>query len=162
VVHEVSQLVIREAILRDEAELLPMMRKLAEQEPGKINFDEGAARATFHKLLSLPAFGRVWMLCEDRKSVGYIILTIGFSFEFHGYDAFIDELYVEAAHRRRGYGGQAVTFLEKKALEMGVNAVHLEVDRGNDPAFELYRRSGYRDHNRFLMTKWLNRGRGRV
>jgi ribosomal protein S18 acetylase RimI-like enzyme len=40
---------------------------------------------------------------------------------------------------------------------MGVSAVHLEVDRGNDPAFELYRRVGYEDHDRFLMTKWLNR-----
>ena len=39
---------------------------------------------------------------------------------------------------------------------MGVNAIHLEVDRGNDPACELYRRAGYQDHDRFLMTKWLN------
>ena len=47
-------------------------------------------------------------------------------------------------YRRRGFGRQAVAFLEEKAREMGVNAVHLEVDRGNDPAFELYRRSGVR------------------
>jgi ribosomal protein S18 acetylase RimI-like enzyme len=40
---------------------------------------------------------------------------------------------------------------------MGVHAVHLEVDRGNDPAFELYRRTGYEDHDRLLMTKWLVR-----
>jgi ribosomal protein S18 acetylase RimI-like enzyme len=157
-VNDVPQLVVREATLQDEAELLPMMRKLAEQEPGKIKFDEAAARVTFRKLLSLPVFGRVWLLCEDHKSVGYIILTVGFSFEFHGHDAFIDELFIEAAYRRRGYGRQAVAFLEKKALEMGVNAVHLEVDDGNDPAFELYRRAGYQDHDRFLMTKWLNRG----
>jgi ribosomal protein S18 acetylase RimI-like enzyme len=36
-----------------------------------------------------------------------------------------------------------------------VNAIHLEVDRGNHPALELYRRIGYQDHDRFLMTKWL-------
>jgi len=35
--------------------------------------------------------------------------------------------------------------------------MHLEVDRGNDPALELYRRTGYQDHDRLLMTKWLNR-----
>jgi ribosomal protein S18 acetylase RimI-like enzyme len=99
----------------------------------------------------------VWLLCQDGQVIGYIILTIGFSFEFHGHDAFIDELYVEPAYRRRGFGRQAVEFLEKKALEMGVNAVHLEVDRGNDPAFDLYRRAGYENHDRFLMTKWLNR-----
>jgi diamine N-acetyltransferase len=155
-VNDVSAPVIREATPKDEVELLRMMRLLAEQEPGKIKFDEPAARAAFRKLLSLPAFGRTWLLCEENKPVGYIVLTIGFSFEFHGHDAFIDELYVDAAYRRRGFGRQAVAFLEEKAREMGVSAVHLEVERGNDPALELYRGIGYEDHNRFLMTKWLH------
>jgi ribosomal protein S18 acetylase RimI-like enzyme len=152
-----SALVIREAGRPDEAELLRMMRILAEQEPGKIKFDEPAARASFRQLLTLPAFGRTWLLCVENKPVGYIVLTIGFSLEFHGHDAFIDELYVDAAYRRRGFGRQAVAFLEQRAREMGVNAIHLEVDRGNDPAVELYRRMEYEDHARFLMTKWLNR-----
>ena len=150
-------LVIREAAAEDGPELLRMMRLLAEQEPGKIQFEEAVARETFHQFLSLPAFGRVWILNEGTTIAGYIVLTIGFSFEFRGHDAFIDELYIEPDFRRRGFGTQAVAFLEKKAREMGVNAVHLEVDHGNDPAFELYRRAGYRDHDRFLMTKWLNR-----
>jgi ribosomal protein S18 acetylase RimI-like enzyme len=153
----VSELIIREASTADEPNLLRMMRLLAEQEPGKIQFDEAAARATLLKFRSLPAFGVIWMVCQGSKPIGYIILTIGFSFEFHGHDAFIDELYIDAGYRRRGYGRQAVEFLEKRAREMGVRAVHLEVDRGNDPAFELYRRVGYEDHDRFLMTKWLVR-----
>ena len=150
-----SELTIREATLQDEAVLLRMMRLLAEQEPGKIRFDESAARATFRRFLSLPVFGRVWVLCEADLPVGYIVLTMGFSFEFHGHDAFIDELYIDSNFRRRGYGRQAVAFLENKARETGVNAIHLEVDRGNDPAFQLYWRAGYEDHDRFLMTKWL-------
>jgi ribosomal protein S18 acetylase RimI-like enzyme len=153
----VSELIIREASTADEPELLRMMRLLAEQEPGKIQFDEAAARATLQEFRSLPAFGAIWMVCEASKPIGYIILTIGFSFEFHGHDAFIDELFIDAGYRRRGYGRQAVAFLEKSAREMGVHAVHLEVDRGNDPAFGLYRRVGYEDHDRFLMTKWLVR-----
>ena len=146
---------IREATLQDEPGLLRMMRHLAEQEPGKIQFDEHAALATFRRFLALPAFGKTWLLFEGDLLVGYIVLTIGFSFEFHGHDSFIDELYVEPAYRRRGFGRQAVEFIEKRAREMGVNAIHLEVDRGNDPAFELYRRTGFEDHDRFLMTKWL-------
>jgi ribosomal protein S18 acetylase RimI-like enzyme len=156
-VSNVPELTIREATPQDETELLRMMRLLAEQEPGKIQFDESVARATFRRFLSLPTFGRVWLLSEEDLPVGYIVLTIGFSFEFHGHDAFIDELYIDSNFRRRGYGKQAVAFLEEKARELRVNAVHLEVDRGNDPAFELYRRSGYQDHDRFLMTKWLER-----
>jgi ribosomal protein S18 acetylase RimI-like enzyme len=150
---------IREASLEDEKELLRMMRLLAEQEPGKVHFDENAVRMTLHRFFALPQFGRIWMVCEDGKPVGYIILTIGFSFEFHGHDAFIDELYVDEGYRRRGYGRAAVAHLERKAREMGVNAVHLEVDQGNDAAHQLYRRGSYKSHDRFLMTKWLT-GRG--
>ena len=133
---------IREAALPDETELLRMMRALAGQEPGRIRFDEPAARHAFPKFSSLAAFGRVWILSEANKPVGYIVLTLGFSFEFHGHDAFIDELYVDAAYRRRGFGRQAISFLEEQAREMGVNAIHLEVDRGNDPGLELYRCAG--------------------
>jgi len=150
-----SSLEFREAVQGDEAVLLPMMQTLAKQDPEVIPFDESAAHAAFHQFLSLPEFGRIWLLYVGPALVGYIILTIGFSFEFRGNGAFVDELYIVPSHRRRGFGRQAMAFVEQKAHEMGVNAVHLEVDRGNDPALELYRRAGYRDHDRFLMTKWL-------
>jgi ribosomal protein S18 acetylase RimI-like enzyme len=152
----VSQLTIREATLQDEAELLRMMRLLDEQESALIKFDETALRAAFRQFLALPAFGGVWLLCEGSKTVGYVVLTVGFSFEFRGHDAFIDELYIDAAYRRRGYGSRALAFAEERAREMGVNAIHLEVDHGNNSALELYRRTGYKDHGRFLMTKWLD------
>lgn len=152
-----SPLEFREAIPGDEAVLLPMMRALAGQEPEVIPFNESAVRSAFHQFLSLPAFGRIWLLYEDAALVGYIILTIGFSFEFRGHDAFIDELYIALAHRGRGYGQQAMAFVEQEARKMGINAIHLEVDPGNDSALELYRRSDYVDHNRLLMTKWLKR-----
>jgi ribosomal protein S18 acetylase RimI-like enzyme len=152
----------REATLQDEAALMPMMRSLAEHEPDALQFDESAVQTAFRQFLSLPSFGCAWLLYTGPALVGYIVLTIGFSFEFHGRDAFVDELYIAPAQRRRGFGRQAVAFLEQKAREMGVNAVHLEVDHGNDSALELYRRSGYRDHARFLMTKWLRGGNNSV
>ncbi len=132
-----------------------MMRSLAKQDPEVIPFDESAARSAFRQFLALPSFGRIWLLYDGSVLVGYIILTIGFSFEFQGHDAFVDELYIVPTHRRRGYGREAMAFVEQMAREMGVNAVHLEVDHGNNPALELYRRAGYVDHDRFLMTKWL-------
>ena len=152
----------REATLQDEATFVPMMRALDEYEPYAIRFDESAVRTAFRQFLSLPSFGRAWLLHTGPALVGYIVLTIGFSFEFHGHDAFIDELYIVPAYRRHGFGRQALAFAEQKAREMGVNAIHLEVDHGNDPALELYRRTGYRDHARFLMTKWLREGNNSV
>lgn len=153
----VPVLEFREAIPGDESVLLPMMRGLAEQEPGPVPFDESAARLAFRQFLSLPAFGRIWLIYDGAAPVGYIILTVGFSFEFRGHDAFIDELYIVPAQRRRGGGRQAMAFVEQQAREMGVQAIHLEVESGNHPARELYRHTGYKDHQRLLMTKWLNR-----
>jgi ribosomal protein S18 acetylase RimI-like enzyme len=148
---------IREASAADTATLLRMMRALAEHEPGKIEFDEPAASEALRAFLADPQFGRMWILQEHETAVGYVVLTLGFSFEFRGRDAFIDELYIEPGYRRRGLGRMAMEFAEKRAKELGVNAIHLEVDHGNDAAMELYRRSGYADHDRYLMTKWLTR-----
>lgn len=138
-----------------------MMRALAEQEPNPNPgvFREMEVAKALRFLLDHPERGRVWVLVIGEKIVGYIVLTLGFSFEFLGTDSFIDELYVLPEYRRRGFALQAVKFLEAEANKLGVNAVHLEVDEGNDPAFELYRRMGFEDHNRFLMTKWLRHPR---
>jgi ribosomal protein S18 acetylase RimI-like enzyme len=154
-VSDTPQLVIRPATSADEPYLLSMMRELVEQEPNPAVFHGTLASNAFRYLLEHPERGQIWMLLEQEKPIGYIVLTLGFSFEFHGTDAFIDELYVVPQFRRRGFAKQAVRHLEAEARRLGVNALHLEVDKGNDAAFELYQRTGFEDHNRFLMTKWL-------
>ena len=145
---------LRDATAVDAPVLLRMMRRLAEHVPA-IPFDEGEVRTALEKFLGNAELGQAWLLWLDEKPVGYVILTFGYSFEFRGRDAFVDELYIELEFRRMGLGRRAMEFVEKKARELGVNAVHLEVDRGNDGAAELYRRAGYADHGRHLMTKWL-------
>ena len=150
-----STVVYRPAASEDEPALLAMMRCLAEQEPGAYFFDEPIVRQALRTFLADPALGRTWIFFDDQAPIGYIVLTFGFSFEYHGRDAFIDELYIEPQYRRQGIGRRAMQFIEERARELGVTAIHLEVDDGNDPASELYRRSGYQDHERYLMTKWL-------
>jgi ribosomal protein S18 acetylase RimI-like enzyme len=145
---------IREAKAQDLPALLRMMRSLAEQPPA-IPFDKDEVRAALNKFLGHADLGHAWLLWLGEKPAGYVILTLGYSFEFRGRDAFIDELYIEPEFRRRGLGRRALEFVEEKARASGVNAIHLEVDRGNDPAMELYRRTGYENHGRHLLTKWL-------
>jgi len=151
----VAPIVFRPASPADEQDLLRMMRTLAEQEPGAYFFDEPAVRHVLRTFLANPAFGMAWLFSDEGTPAGYIVLTMGFSFEYHGQDAFFDELYVEPQYRRQAIGRRAVQFVEERARELGVQALHLEVDPGNDPAHELYRRSGYEDHKRHLMTKRL-------
>jgi len=150
-----NRIEIRDATPADEATLLRMMRTLAEQEPGAIHFDEPSARSALRLLFATPELGRAWLLWDRENTAGYVVLALGFSIEYGGRDAFVDELYIEPAYRRRGLGRMAMDFAEQRARELGVNAVHLEVDDGNDPAMELYKRIGYVDHDRHLITKWL-------
>ena len=150
-----SGVIFRPAAPQDEQALLGMMRNLAEQEPGAYFFDEPAVQEVLRKFLASPDLGQAWVFHEDKTPVGYIVLTYGYSFEYHGRDSFIDELYIEPQYRRQGIGRRAMQFVEERARGLGVKAIHLEVDQGNDPAAELYRRAGYHDQARFLMTKRL-------
>jgi diamine N-acetyltransferase len=134
-----------------------MMRALENADPGPTPFDEERRRVIFDKFVSDPTYGKAWLIGNTNRPVGYVILTVSFSFEFRGLDAFIDELYVAEAHRGKGIGRRTMEFVEEAARELGINAIHLEVSKDNGAALELYRRAGYVDHGRYLMTKWLIR-----
>jgi ribosomal protein S18 acetylase RimI-like enzyme len=137
--------------------VLGMMRGLEDADPEPKPFDEAKRRAIFDRFVRDSPYGKAWLIACDEKYVGYVVLTVSFSFEYGGYDAFIDELYIAEEYRRRGIGQQAMEFVEVAAAELGVNAIHLEVSHGNDPAIGLYRRVGYAGNQRHLMTKWLTK-----
>jgi len=153
-VSEAAEIIFREATATDVPDLLRMMKRLALQAPA-LPFDERVVTQTWRQFFSSAEFGRAWLFSAGSELAGYVILTLGYSFEYRGREAFVDELYVEEKFRRRGVGRRAMEFVEERARELGVNAIHLEVDRVNDAASGLYRRAGYVDHDRYLMTKWL-------
>jgi GNAT superfamily N-acetyltransferase len=92
---------------------------------------------------------------RDGAAAGYVVLTFGYSLEFNGHDAFVDELYVEEGHRGKGLGGLAVRLAEDTCRTMGVRALHLEVDRENHRARAVYEKAGFEDRDNHLLTKRL-------
>ncbi|MEW6495884.1 MAG: GNAT family N-acetyltransferase [Cyanobacteriota bacterium] len=119
-------------------------------------FDSSTIRRLLASFLNDDSLGRVWLIQASGEAIGYIILTFGYSFEFLGRDAFIDELYIRESHRGQGAGTTALQFVEEVCPSLGVQALHLEVDRINTNAQYLYRKMGFADHDRYLMTKWLS------
>lgn len=115
--------------------------------------DRQKAEAALIELLEDQTFGYVWLIRGDTVPAGYIVLTLGYSLEYHGRDAFIDEFYLRAPFRGQGWGQIAIAHVEGQARRLGVRAVHLEVERENRAAQALYRKAGYADHDRYLMTK---------
>ncbi len=118
-------------------------------------FDAARARAALERLLDDEALGRAWVIEADGGPVGYAVLTLGYSLEFHGRDAFIDELFVATGARGWGIGTAVVERLAEEARALGARALHLEVERANTDAQRLYRRLGFRDHDRYLLTRRL-------
>ena len=104
-------------------------------------------------LLSHPSSGLIWLISCNRDIVGYLALTFGFSFEYGGKDAFIDEFYLLERYRHRGIGKATLDFVENQAKLLGVHAIHLEVEGLNEEGQKLYRSKGFQGNDRKLLTK---------
>jgi len=116
---------------------------------------EGAAARAFETLVRDPRLGRVWILEADGEPAGYLVLTIGFSMEFGGLRAFVDDFFVRPGFRGRGLGTAALDAVRGAAAEMGVRALLVEVGPLNDPARRVYGRAGFADSGRMLMSQAL-------
>jgi diamine N-acetyltransferase len=147
----------RPAASGDLGELLGFSEALY-LEDGTVRFECERASAGFRQLLENESLGRVWMIDMDGRSVGYVVLTWGFSVEYWGRVGLVDELYLLPDHRDRGLGTAAMELAERACRERGVRAVQLEVSRTNVRAQKLYRRLGFIDHDRYLMAKELGGG----
>ncbi len=144
---------LRPARPGDEDALLALMREFYLHE--RIVLDEPAARGALSALLADPALGRVWWIGGEREPAGYMVVTVGFSLEFAGRFALLDELYVRESFRSGGVGARAVEEAAAACAEWGLRALRLEVAWENDGAQRLYRRLGFAAHDRHLMTRWL-------
>jgi GNAT superfamily N-acetyltransferase len=117
-----------------------------------IPFDRKAARLSLEGLVNDHSLGRAWVIRQGDEAVGYFVLTLGYSLEFRGRTAFIDELFIKEGSRGKGIGTRALEFLKDTARLLGVTALRLEVERKNAVARDLYRKAGFEDHDRHLMT----------
>ena len=125
----------------------------AERRPDGIRFTRSAGGL-------VAALGAIWLVEVAGAPAGYCVLGSAFSLEFHGRIAFVDELYLREEFRGRGHGARLLALLEEECRARGLRAMRLEVERSNRRARSLYERAGFVRHDRFIMTKWLQRGSG--
>jgi ribosomal protein S18 acetylase RimI-like enzyme len=118
-------------------------------------FDREKARVALTALLRDPKLGLAWLILDGDAAVGYIVLCIGYSLEWLGRDAFVDEFYLREEYRGRGWGRQSMTFLEEAARAAGIRTLHLEVVEKNTSALQLYRKLGFAEHRSTFLSKWI-------
>jgi ribosomal protein S18 acetylase RimI-like enzyme len=100
---------------------------------------------------------RVWMVRHADTTVGYVVLTLGYSIEYGGRDGFIDDLYLTPEARGRGWGRLVIDFALSEAARLGIRTLHLEVEAHNDRAQALYRSAGFEDTGQRLLRRRLHR-----
>jgi GNAT superfamily N-acetyltransferase len=123
-------------------------------------FEPLSHRAMIERFVSDSNLGSMWLLessdDEGAKAIGYVALTYGFSFEFGGRDAFVDELFVAPTFRGTGVGTAALKELQQRATSLGLVGIHLQTEHYNVDARKLYESLGFSDLKRSIQT-WLVR-----
>lgn len=114
-------------------------------------FDVAVAKGLLMEFVENETLGKGWLICNEDKPVGYVILTFVFSFEYKGRIAFLDELFIAPDARGKGFGKQAVDFIADEAKKHSVKIIYLEVEHHNEAAKSLYLSKNYTLHNRGLM-----------
>jgi ribosomal protein S18 acetylase RimI-like enzyme len=135
--------------------LVEYMRRLRRDDPMAteeiVGFDRSVAAMT--ALVNDSSVGRVWVIRDGGEPAGYAALTFGFSIEFGGRTGFIDELFVDAAHRQRGVGKTALQLVTERAASLDVRVLFLELTPSNAAADRLYRGAGFVERDYRLMWK---------
>jgi GNAT superfamily N-acetyltransferase len=149
-------LTYRAAVLGDIDILLGMMGELHREDPWSVPFVKEEVRGTIAELLRSPNLGRAFLIYGGELRIGYLVLSFDFRLASGGKNAWIDELFIQSEFRGQGIGARVLDFAAQTARELGAKVLHLEVNRGN-PAINLYRRCGFEDHDRYLLSKWLVR-----
>lgn len=133
--------------------LLGMMETFCTLE--HLHFDAEIRELLILQMLNNEALGTLYSIRMNGESAGYVAICFGFSFEYLGKDAFIDELFLKEEFRGQGYGKEIINFISDQCALYGLKAVHLEVDHSNQQAQNLYRKAGFAGKDRHLWTKWL-------
>ncbi len=120
-----------------------------------VTHSESHAASAVRPLLGQSSLGRVWLICIDSQPIGHIAICFGYSIEFCGRDAIIDEMFIVPEHRGKGFGKVVLALVKSEAGKLGANALHLEVARSNERARRLYQSAGFVSREQFFVMSAL-------
>lgn len=144
------------ALPGDIDHLLGLMREYYAHDG--LAFDPEQAGTAVLELLHNRHYGGAWLVtASDQILAGYIVLTFGYSLEFHGRDAFVDELYLRPQFRRQGLGAATLAFAADYCARRQIRSLHLAVEGDNHGARAFYPTQGFVSRGQTLFTRLTGR-----
>lgn len=132
--------------------VLTLMQEFYAEED--LHYDGATASTATSNLLADPSLGAIFLLRDSvEKSYGYFVVTLGYSLEFGGRYALLDELFLRPSVRGQGAGKRALTTAESWAVSARATALRMEVNHHNEKARSIYLKSGFHDDQRHLLSK---------
>ena len=113
--------------------------------------DVEVTKTLFQEFIFNEHVGKSWLIYSENEIAGYIILTFIFSFEYGGKIAFVDELFIKETARGKGFGKEAIQFIQREVPKLSLKLLYLEVEPHNENAQKLYLAHDFELHNRKLM-----------
>jgi ribosomal protein S18 acetylase RimI-like enzyme len=140
---------LKSASIADWDILLQLVQEFHQLEG--VSLSEQQRATALKMLLDNAELGGIWLVCCGTHIVGYIALCTGYSIEFSGKDAFIDEFYIRSDYRGKGLGKQVLNQIQILAKAQGIQALHLEVERSNIKAQRLYARANFEAREQYVL-----------
>jgi GNAT superfamily N-acetyltransferase len=106
------------------------------------DLNRALAETAFDAILSDQRLGYVWLIDEETRNVGYVVLTFRFGMEYGGLMACLDDLFVVPQSRNKGLSTAALIQVRDFCKSIGIRAITVEVSFSNGPAQKVYRRLG--------------------
>jgi ribosomal protein S18 acetylase RimI-like enzyme len=147
---------IRPATLADADTLVRFNAAMA-LETERIRLDPAVLGPGVRAVLEDPARGRYFVAESDGRVVGQLLVTYEWSDWRNGNIWWLQSVYVDPPHRRRGVFRALYRHAEALARAQGAVAIRLYVHHDNRPAQDTYRRLGMRDAGYIVMEESLTR-----
>lgn len=112
-------------------------------------------KETFRHARESEALIRLMLFEENGKVIGFANLLIIFSVWSHGKALIIDDLYITKENRGKGFGRNAITYIEEYARQIGCKRLQFQSELTNPDAMEFYKAVGYAPADMKFYVKYL-------
>ncbi len=148
---------IRDATPADSDVVADFNSRLSAETEGEA-LDEATIRAGVAAVLADESKGRYWIAEADDRVVGQIMITFEWSDWRNGMLWWIQSVYVQPDHRRRGVFSALFGHVEHRAeADPAVIGIRLYVDKGNARARATYEHHGLRKTGYEVMQRLFGR-----